>query len=96
MPGQQLPSVEWLWSADKWAHAVVYGVLAWLLCRSLSRYYPPGFPVSGRTFILAAGYGISLEVIQYLFFPGRYFELGDVIANIFGILVAIFLRKLFN
>ena len=96
MPGQQLPSVEWLWSADKWAHAAVYGILAWLLFNALSRHYPAGLPVFGRALILAGGYGLLLEVIQYLFFPGRYFELGDAIANIFGILVAIFLRKLFN
>lgn len=34
-------------------------------------------------------YGFGLEVVQLLFFPHRYFELWDILANIIGVFVSL-------
>lgn len=78
-----------LLEADKLAHAGAYCVLTTLLIF--------GFARSGHTFwwailysiLLAGGYGVLLEVIQYSFFPRRYFEVWDIVANIIGCLISI-------
>ncbi len=84
-PGIPLPSSWWdLFSPDKVGHAVVYGIFTILLLR--------GFPVASRCMskvlvsvaLLSGAYGIAMEVMQYAFFPGRYFEVLDIIANIIG------------
>ena len=38
-------------------------------------------------------YGIGMEVIQYTFFPGRFFEIPDIIANIIGSFLGLYLFK---
>jgi len=37
-----------------------------------------------------------MEVVQYAFFPDRYFEFWDIVANIIGALAALLLLKLIN
>ncbi|GJM33681.1 MAG: hypothetical protein DHS20C18_26820 [Saprospiraceae bacterium] len=46
-------------------------------------------------FVICSAYGILMEIVQYSFFPGRYFELNDIIANIIGALLSVLLLKLF-
>ncbi|MEM1216266.1 MAG: VanZ family protein [Bacteroidota bacterium] len=84
MPGKQLPRVDWLSSPDKWAHAFVYGVLTIGLYLSLTGRWQG---LIGAGFI-ASLYGAGLEIVQYAFFPGRYFEVSDIVANISGAIVA--------
>ena len=82
MPGVNLPeSLADLLSWDKLAHAFVYGVQVWLCLRAI------GQPTAGQTALVLLGsvlFGTSMEVIQYSFFPGRYFELLDIAANTVG------------
>ena len=96
MPGQQLPKIDWLMTPDKFGHAGVYGVLTIGIYFSLL----PFFASKGRNrwfaFGLASLYGIVMEVVQYAFFPDRYFEFWDIVANIIGALVALLLLKLIN
>jgi VanZ family protein len=74
---------------DKWAHALVYGVLAALIYRSTSHKWV--------ALGLSTAYGIAMEVVQYAFFPGRYFEIWDALANFMGAIAAIYImRKFFN
>ena len=40
-------------------------------------------------------YGIGMEVVQYTFFPGRFFEIPDIIANIIGSILGLYLFKRF-
>ncbi len=73
-------------SWDKVAHAFVYAVLCFLLIESFAK---------GRDFklvvVLATAisivYGVSIEFLQYTFFPNRYFEVFDIFANIVGNIV---------
>ena len=83
MPNVSLPESIWdLLAWDKLAHAGVYGLLTLLLIS--------GFQKQGNNFsvffavLISSTYGIVLEIVQYSFFPNRYFELLDIIANIIG------------
>ncbi|MFT4760278.1 MAG: VanZ family protein [Paraglaciecola sp.] len=82
MPSVQLPKE--LISPDKFAHAFVYGVLVILILYGLKQ----SDIFTKRNVWLAilgsASYGCLMEIIQYAFFPGRFFEMGDNLANITG------------
>ncbi len=85
MPGVQLPAFH-LFSADKLAHAVVYGVLTWLLLRAYTRtrQAPLSFGKEIIVLCLSTIYGVFMEFVQYAFIPGRFYEYDDMLANAFG------------
>lgn len=70
---------------DKVVHAVLYGVLAALVCLGMRRarraYAPRALYFVPIAFALA--YGISDEIHQW-FVPGRNFDPWDVLANTAG------------
>ena len=92
MPGQQLPQIDWLMTPDKFGHAFVYGVLAVGLYQSF--YGAWKTPIFAG--LWASGYGITMELVQYGFFPGRYFELWDIVANISGSIAGLIFFKIFE
>lgn len=92
MPGQQLPRIEWLMTPDKLAHAFVYGILAIGCYQSLENVGQKAIFAG----LLASSYGIAMELIQYGFFPGRYFELWDIVANISGAFIALLIWNYFT
>lgn len=73
--------------ADKFGHAAAYGLLTWLILLGATR-------MKGRTsllfsaqlgiFLFATGYGILMEFVQANFFPNRFFEYDDMLANTIG------------
>ena len=86
-----LPVVDWNFiSFDKAAHFVVYGILAWLICF--------GFYSSNRislisyitAFVFSASWGMLMEWVQGTFFPYRFFEWPDEVANIIGAFLGLF------
>lgn len=88
----QVPKFQ-LFAADKIGHAAAYGLLVWLLAwgvwksknRALAR---------GEIFLLfyfAAGYGALMEWVQGTFFPNRFFEFDDMLANAAGAFLAVIL-----
>jgi len=96
--GIQLPKLSVkLVSPDKLAHAAAYFVF----CSSLVF----GWHHSGRAvfstlqlgLLVSISYGILMEILQYSFFPYRYFEVWDIVANIIGsvssVLVSYFFIK---
>lgn len=96
-PGISLP-VEWwkLFSPDKWGHAIVYGILSVLILWGFAKIGKTGSPFVFWGFSIAAGYGIAMELMQYTFFPGRYFEVLDIIANIIGSIIGLVLFRKFH
>ncbi len=96
MPGQQLPKIDWLMTPDKFGHAAVYGVLTVGVYYSLRPYLKSMKSNRWLAFGIASFYGIAMEVIQYAFFPNRYFEIWDIVANIIGALGALLFLKLIN
>lgn len=82
MPSVQLPE-EWI-SPDKFAHIFVYGVLVILILYGLKRTNIYSRKNIWLTVLGSAAYGLGMEVIQDTFFPNRFFEWGDSLANILG------------
>ncbi len=88
MPGISLPTFN-LFSADKLAHFGVYAVMAFLIIRGLrKKNIAHQGAISPFTYVTAfafsAGYGVLMEFMQYAFFPGRCYEIDDMIANAAG------------
>ena len=85
-------------SVDKIGHAFVYAVLTLLILRGFyTKQAKKVLAVS--TLILAVSissvYGVTMEVMQFAFFPGRFFEVLDIIANIIGSLIGVYIFKHF-
>ncbi|HMQ63034.1 MAG TPA: VanZ family protein [Flavilitoribacter sp.] len=95
MPGKNLPSFD-LTGVDKLEHAVSYCLLASLFLWGLHR--SGNWSVKGRNWIIAAciSYGILIEIIQYCFFPSRYFEVNDIVANIIGSIGSLLFIRFFK
>lgn len=89
----RLPKLDMALSADKIGHFIAYGIFAILLASALAAR--PVEKVGFTAFCIAGGYGLAMEIVQYAFFPGRYFEFWDIVANISGALAAIGMRKIF-
>lgn len=85
-PGVNLPDTIDI-SPDKLAHAFVYGVLVWLFLIIFRNRQTLTKNVIWLTIIGCSLYGLSLEVVQKTFFPHRYFELSDAIANAIGAII---------
>lgn len=90
--GVPLPKFD-LFSADKIGHAGAYAVLVWLLLwgvwKTKNREATAGEKF--LIFALAAGYGAFMEWVQGTFFPGRFFEYDDMLANAAGAFLAMML-----
>lgn len=78
--GISLPGFK-LIATDKLAHACAYGLLVWLVLSA----------AKNRTTTLLVGvwgfaslYGAFMEWVQYRFFPNRFFEVDDMVANAIG------------
>lgn len=96
-PGSNLPSgIKDLLSFDKVAHAGAYFLLTALL---LWGFYKQGRRLTRRLgwkIVLGSSlYGIVMEIMQYAFFPDRYFEVFDIMANIIGSVLSLFILKFF-
>ena len=87
-PGIQVP--EGFWDnlpLDKIGHFGIYSILAMIVSRGFTKWN------NKLIFLLCTAYGISMELLQYAFFPGRYFEWLDILANSLGAIAGIILIK---
>ncbi len=97
-PKGVLPKFSWgdLISPDKAGHLTFYAVFIFLILYGI--YKNKGQQVINQSLfwkvlLFGAGYGLFMEIFQYLFFPGRYFEFQDEIANIIGSIIGILIFK---
>ena len=87
-PDLPYPPGPWLEKLfDKAAHAVTYGILAWLLLRALRLRYPLSAALLIVVVVLVVAYGISDEYHQSSV-PGRNASLADVAADGVGAALA--------
>lgn len=79
--------------SDKYIHFVGYFIVtvAWYFGLVHYQAERPAF----KSFMIATMLGICIEVIQYSFFPGRFFEILDIIANISGSIIGLLIFKKF-
>jgi VanZ family protein len=85
MPGVQLPDIHFV-APDKLAHAFVYAIFSMLLIRGLRHHKgrKPHIKESLPYVLFAVLWGMFMEWVQYTFFPGRYCEFEDMVANAVG------------
>lgn len=98
-PGSDLPSADWLGKLhlDKWIHAGLYAILFVLLVKAWidqdqSQYLKKKAIHYSIAFCLL--YGITIEILQTLFFEGRSGDWKDAVANTFGIVLGTLLFRL--
>ena len=88
LPGSALPKEEALEKVyfDKWVHTLFFFILIFLW-----RFGLPAFNKRANWGILLVAllYAFGVEVIQRYFIPNRSFDLGDVLADMIGSLIAI-------
>ncbi len=91
---------EWSWRdvipyADKWVHAFLFGVQAFLLAYGLKRVWSVKrfFIIILTAALLSGVYGIATEILQALFFTGREADIWDAVADLAGVCagIAVFL-----
>lgn len=92
--GVQLPDIEF---NDKYGHLIAYFVLCFLWGWGVYKDKSRTLTINLILIILLGGtfYGILLEVVQYQFFPNRFFEYGDILADFLGCLIGSISIRLF-
>lgn len=91
MPSVSLPETFWdLLGPDKIAHLIVYGIFTLLIVKGFHAQNNLNKKNIAIAVIVPSLFGILMEIIQYSFFPDRYFEIYDIIANIIGSFVSLF------
>ena len=98
IPNSSLPDIKLnLLQPDKLAHAAVYFFLTATLLWGFWKEKRLETKTIWLSFGISCVYGILIEGAQYAFFPGRFFEFYDIIANVIGaligLIVAFFLIK---
>jgi VanZ family protein len=79
-----IPMPESIVSADKLGHMAMYGMLNWLVLKALFNTGQYSNRNLGFAFLAVTAYGAALEFVQGNFFPNRFFEVWDMVANAFG------------
>lgn len=102
LPGSDIPTVEgWINKIyfDKWVHTGLFAVLAFLFMRPVVvSGWPPKekWHYCIKIAIATSIWGLTSEVIQKYYIPGRSFDLFDWSADSLGALIAlIFCKKRF-
>ena len=90
-------SLSGLTGTDKIGHMVIYSILSILMFYGFfkSRMEMPDNQNVILIVGLCSGYGLLMEILQFSFFTGRYFEVLDIIANIIGSFIGLFVFKFF-
>ena len=92
VPDLGLPKFQ-LFEIDKVVHFVMYFSLTMLWCFASKNFYRSNF----KLLLFAIFFGFVLEIFQHILPFGRYFDLGDLLANslgvIFGIIILYYIKK---
>jgi VanZ family protein len=89
-PGPQIDLSFNFFAPDKASHFAAYGLLSvligWGFFKRQHRHAVKRLSINAFLIIVAFGfsYGVLMELMQYLFLPNRYFEYGDMLANLIG------------
>ncbi|MCG8329836.1 MAG: VanZ family protein [Chitinophagales bacterium] len=91
----QAPRLTNLFEPDKLAHAAAYFVLTAFISWGFIKTIDKRWAFMWWAALISSLYGLAMEIIQYSFFVNRHFEVYDIIANIIGALICIFVIRLF-
>lgn len=93
LPSREIPELTWfeLIAPDKAVHLFFYAILVILLIIGFYKQYTFRFlriNCFKTVLLIGVAYGVLIEFIQsQLVYNGRFFEVGDVIANVSGCFV---------
>jgi VanZ family protein len=95
-PGKQLPLIDFweLLSFDKFMHIACYALLLFLMMNGAMKQYrftTFRFRIGSMVFMICFTYGVAIESLQPLLVSGRIFDYFDIIANLIGCVIGIFL-----
>ena len=92
LPGENIKTVGFinLPFGDKLGHFIAYAALGFFWANVIK----PSNNYIVKTVLFLFSLGISLELIQFNFLVGRFFEIFDIIANIIGSIVGVAINKL--
>jgi VanZ family protein len=92
--GVQIKTDFWgVLSPDKLAHAFVYALLCYLILYGLYKKKRLTNATKLLAFLLCSLYGLALEFVQFAFFPDRFFEWEDELANVIGTIFGLIIFK---
>ena len=86
VPDLGLPKFQ-LFEIDKLVHFIMYFSLTMLWCFASENFYRSNF----KLILFAIFFGFVLEIFQHILPFGRYFDLGDLLANSLGVIFGIFI-----
>lgn len=101
LPGKDVPNTDWLLIAsfDKLVHAGLFGGLVFLFCMPFKKATlgkQQKINLFLRIMLATIVFGLTTELIQKYFIPGRQYDLMDWLADSIGALLAYLLsRRLF-
>ena len=100
VPGESLPEAGWLdfIDFDKLVHAGLFGGIVFLFCRPFrktSSSRNEKIQLFIKITLATCIWGITTELIQKFFVPGRQFDLLDWAADSLGAILAFFVSKRF-
>ncbi len=89
-----LPSVRFnfVLGTDKLVHFILFGTQALLIILPSKKTFKNYL----YAFVISAGYGAFVEVIQGLFFTNRSFDYADMLANALGVFTMLLLVAIIN
>jgi VanZ family protein len=95
-PGRELPRIDFweLLAFDKFMHISCYAVLLFLMINGTMKQYrfsTKRFKIGSSIFMLCFFYGILLETLQPVVMSDRIFDYFDIIANLIGCILGIFI-----
>ncbi len=80
--------------ADKLVHAVLFGVLAWLMLRSMrTPGIAVGLPLLVTVLACTVLFGGLTEWLQHVLPVGRTGDLGDLLADAVGVVIALLVAR---
>ncbi len=93
LPGSTIPKYPWLAviHADKWIHIILFFIACYLFAWPLKKSAVKN-QVRKRWLVvitlIGIAYGIIMEFVQERWIPNRSFEVGDIVADSTGCLLA--------
>lgn len=84
-------------SIDKIGHLVFYSILSvmlqWGFYKAIGIHQSLPSRYIWISIIVANIFGIIMEYLQYKYYPNRFFDIADMLANALGIFIGVFLFR---
>lgn len=90
------PTLFDIFETDKVGHFGIYAILFLTIIYGFVKNNAVTRKIIAAVVFWCCFYGFLMEVLQYFFFPGRFFEFPDIVANIIGSFTGLIFYQLFK